>query len=385
MSARRPVIFLGHTAAPSGAELAFARLAAQLRERGVPVSVVLLEPGPLVQILHQRKVPVTVTPSGAASVRRGSGPITVLRAAAGLLVDGLRLAAVLRAHDAGVLVAESTKTLLVGTIAARRAGIPLVWQVHDRLSAEYFGGKRWPLRLLGRVAASGFLANSHGTLRTVATGGRPSAVCPPGVDLTAVPRPAPQRAPQDVRIAMIGRISPWKGQDLVLRALAQMRATPAVRFVGGTHFGEDEYLDQLEDLAVRLGLGDRVAFTGHVDDPLSEAADADIVVHYSRLTEPFGQVVAEAMAAGRVVVAAGAGGPTELIIDGADGVLVPPRRADRLAVALDTLVEDWELRERLGDAARERARDLDLRTSAAIADSLLARVGREADEPRRRR
>ena len=122
---------------------------------------------------------------------------------------------------------------------------------------------------------------------------------------------------------------------------------------------------------------ERVTFTGHVTDPLTEAADADIVVHYSRLTEPFGQVVAEAMAAGRVVVAARAGGPTELIVDRENGVLVPPRRPDLLAVALDSLIADWELREQLSAAARDRGRDLDLKTSAAIADSLLARVARD--------
>lgn len=377
MSARRPV-FLGHTAAPSGAELAFARLAGELRRRGVPASVVLLAPGPLTDVLEAAEIPVTVVPGRAAVVRRDSGAPAALRAAVRLYRDGRRLAGLLSAQEADVVVAESTKSLLVGAVAARRAGIPLVWQVHDRISAEYFGRKRFPLRLLGRVAASGYLANSRGTLHTLSTGGSPTAVCHPGVDLRAVPAPEPQRAPKKVTVAMVGRITPWKGQDLLLRALAQMKARPTVRFVGGTHFdGDDQYLADLEELAERLGVAERATFTGHVADPLAEMANADIVVHYSRLTEPFGQVVAEAMAAGRVVVAAGAGGPTELIVDGETGVLVQPRRPDLLAVALDALIEDWELREQLGAAAHRRARDLDLRTSAAIADSLLARVARD--------
>lgn len=377
MSARRPV-FLGHTAAPSGAELAFARLAGELRRRGVSASVVLLAPGPLTDVLEAAEVPVTLVPGRSSKVRRGSGPLALLRGAVGLYRDGRRLAPLLLAGDADVLVAESTKTLLVGAVAARRTGIPLVWQVHDRVSAEYFGRARFPLRLLGRVAASGYLANSRGTLRTISTGGSPTAVCHPGVDLGAVPAPAPQRAPKNVKIAMVGRITPWKGQDLLLRALAQMEATPEVQFVGGTHFdGDDQYLADLEELAERLDVAHRVTFTGHVADALAATADADVVVHYSRLTEPFGQVVAEAMAAGRVVVAARAGGPTELIVDGENGVLVPPRRPDLLAVALDAVIADWELREQLSAAALDRGRDLDLKTSAAIADSLLARVARD--------
>ncbi|NMD54105.1 glycosyltransferase family 4 protein [Tsukamurella columbiensis] len=377
MSARRPV-FLGHTAAPSGAELAFARLAGELRHRGVAASVVLLAPGPLTDVLEAADVPVTVVPGRPSPLRRATGPVGLLRGAAGLYRAGRRLAPMLLAADADVVVAESTKSLFVGAVASRRTGIPLVWQVHDRVSAEYFGRTRFPLRLLGRVAASGYLANSRGTLRTISTGGSPTAVCHPGVDLSTVPAPAPQRAPKDVKIAMIGRITPWKGQDLLLRALAQMDAVPEVRFVGGAHFpGDDDYLAELEELAQRLEIAHRVTFTGHVADPIAEAADADVVVHYSRLTEPFGQVVAEAMAAGRVVVAARAGGPTELIVDGENGVLVPPRRPDLLAVALDAVIADWEQREQIGAAAADRGRDLDLKTSAAIADSLLARVARD--------
>ncbi len=378
MSAQRPV-FLGHTGAPSGAELAFARLAGELRRRGTPVSVILLGEGPLTEILESAKVPVTVIAERPPAVRRDSGPFALLRGATGLYRRGRRLAPLLRAHGADVVVAESTKALLVGAVAARRAGIPLVWQVHDRLSSEYFGRTRFPLRLLGRLAASGYLANSRATLRTIATGGSPTAVCPPGVDLSSVPAPAPQRAPKNVSIAMVGRITAWKGQDLLLRALAQMDFEPEVRFVGGALFdGDDRYLAELEELAERLGVADRVTFTGHVADPMTEAAAADIVVHYSRLTEPFGQVVAEGLAAGRVVVAARAGGPTEMIADGENGVLVPPRRPDLLAVALDALIDDWELREQLSAAAAQRGRELDLKTSAAIADSLLARVARDA-------
>ncbi|WP_019202818.1 glycosyltransferase [Tsukamurella sp. 1534] len=378
MTGRRPAVFLGHTAAPSGAELAFARLAGELRRRGRTTSAVLLEPGPLVDVLQAQDVPVTVLPSVARRVGRGSGPLALVRGAVGMIRDGLRVAAVLRAHDAGVVVAQSTKTLLIGAVAARRAGVPLVWQVHDRISGEYFGPLRFPLRLLGRLAADGFLANSRGTLGTLRTRGTPAAVCPPGVDLAAVPPAAPQRPPAEARIAMVGRLTEWKGQDLVLEALAAMRTTPTVRFVGGVFFGEEQFAARVRTQAAYLGVVDRVTFTGHVEDPAAEIADADIVVHYSRLTEPFGQVVAEAMAAGRAVVAAKAGGPAEMIVDGHDGVLVRPGRPAELAAALDALIADPVRRARLGAAARERARDLDLRTSALIADALLSRVERDA-------
>ncbi|WP_280399266.1 glycosyltransferase family 4 protein [Nocardia carnea] len=379
-------VFLAHTAAPSGAELATLRLLSALRAAGsVEASMLLTADGPLADRLRARAIPVTVCAGGVdgrSLTRTGSGPLRLLGGALALARLGARLGTTVRAEDADVLVAQSTKALLMGAVAARRAGIPLVWQVHDRISTEYFGGPlALALRLLGRCAAQGIIANSRSTLDTLSTGRRAAVVAYPGVENDPdLPR-APQRDPHQVRIVMVGRLTPWKGQDVLLRALARMRNRPAtVHLVGGTFFGEQDYRAELERTATALGLP--VEFTGHADDPAPYFAHADIAVHCSVLAEPFGQVVVEAMGAGCAVVAADAGGPTEIIRPELDGVLTPPGDPVALAAALDRLVADPALRTRLGAAARDRARDFTVTATARAVTGLLEQVTARQAVPR---
>jgi glycosyltransferase involved in cell wall biosynthesis len=98
-----------------------------------------------------------------------------------------------------------------------------------------------------------------------------------------------------------------------------------------------------------------VTFTGHIEPAAAAFAAADIVAHTSILPEPFGRVIVEAMAAGRPVVAAAAGGALEIVREGETGRLVPPGDPAALAQALSELAADKAQRQRLGLAGRARA------------------------------
>ena len=370
------IAFLTHTGAPSGAELAFARLAGALGRRGFRPIVVMTEAGSLVDVLTNEGVASTVVETAFVSRKMtiGTAVTGLVAGACAILRTGWRLGDVVRDLDAEVVIAESSKALLMGIVASRRARIPLVWHVHDRVSRDYFGPLLFLLvRILG-LGASGFLANSFGTLATLWTARRPASVCYPGVVLSATLPRAPQRQPAEVRLVMVGRLTEWKGQDLVLEAMALTESKACIRFIGGTHFGEEPYAEALTERAIDLGIADRVEFVGHTDNPFQELANADVAIHYSRLSEPFGQVVVEAMASGCAVLAAGAGGPTEIITDGVDGLLVAPGCPAELAIAIDQVVADTGLRERLATAARVRAQDFAIERSAAVAGSLFHQV-----------
>jgi glycosyltransferase involved in cell wall biosynthesis len=182
-----------------------------------------------------------------------------------------------------------------------------------------------------------------------------------------------ERAPEPdrLRVGIIGRLDPWKGQHVFLEAFAKAfpdGGADAV-VVGAKLFGEQGYELELERRAAALGLEDRVEFRGFRDSVEEELRRLDVLVHASILPEPFGQVVVEGMAAGLAVVAADAGGPAEVVEDGVDGVLCPPGDVDALALALQRLAADPDLRRRLGDAARERAKNF---TPARIAPQVMA-------------
>lgn len=358
-------LFLMHTAAPSGAELATARLVGALQD--VEVAVAFTDEGPMVDRMREQGVETTLLRGGfdsRAMTIDGRSVRRLLIGLIGLVRLGWSLGAIARQSGASVLVAESTKALVMGAVAARRARIPLVWQVHDRISAEYFGRMLAPLvRGLGWAASDAYVTNSRSTLRSLITWRRDSLVAYPGIRVEKDCEHRNQSSSSETVVAVIGRLTPWKGQDVFLRALADVAVRPAhVYLVGGTFFDEEPYLDELRHLATELGLP--VTFTGHVDDPESYMHRTDILVHCSVKAEPFGQVVVEGMNAGCAVIASRPGGTTEIVEPGVNGLLVDGGDRAQLTAALDELIGDRELRQRLSAAARLRAAHFDIADSA---------------------
>jgi glycosyltransferase involved in cell wall biosynthesis len=153
----------------------------------------------------------------------------------------------------------------------------------------------------------------------------------------------------------VGRLCPSKGLETLLRSIALLAPRwPELKvFVLGDEVGGRRYRQQLERLAVNLGLADTVLFFGYVDDAASLSAEFDVQVICST-AEPFGLVTLEAMAQSRPVVATATGGSPELVRDGVEGFLVRPDDADTLARRLDCLLDSPGLRREMGQRGRRR-------------------------------
>ncbi|OAT66986.1 glycosyl transferase [Mycobacteroides immunogenum] len=376
-------MFVAHTAAPSGAELATLRLLSALRTSPAGLtlepSMVYTEDGPMVGAMKTQGIPTSVlanTFDSRSVTIRDSGWLRRVTGAISLLRVGWLLGATVRERGADVLVAGSTKALIMSAVAARRARIPLIWHVHDRISAEYFGRTlAFLIRLLGKIVADGYIANSRSTESSLRPGRLPGVVAYPGLDFQQSPgtEHAPQRPAAETVIAVVGRLTQWKGQDVFLRALANTKVRPQrVYLVGGTFFGEETFRTELEDLASELQLP--VTFTGHLDDPTNILAISDILVHCSVIAEPFGQVVVEGLRAGCAVIATRPGGPAETIESGVHGLLVDAGNTDQLTAALDLLIEDRDLRIRVAHAGQARARRFDIADSAQTVATFLSEV-----------
>lgn len=158
-------------------------------------------------------------------------------------------------------------------------------------------------------------------------------------------------------IANVGRLIPWKGQDVFLRAFASIaEAQPDARalIVGsaGDKSAGHTFEEELRRFVSERALTERVVFTGHRDDVAEIMSASDVVVHSSSQAEPLGRVIMEAIALERPVIATGAGGVPEMVRDGATGFLVPPGDADAMARALASVLEAPE--RAAGMAARAR-------------------------------
>jgi glycosyltransferase involved in cell wall biosynthesis len=156
-------------------------------------------------------------------------------------------------------------------------------------------------------------------------------------------------------VAVASRLNQLKGIDHFLEAAAIVgRNVPDVRFlvIGEPNPSDRTYLDVLIHLAERLGIRDRVVFTGLRSDVPGLLACAAVSVMPS-LNEALPNVLLESMAAAAPVVATRVGGTPEAIQDGVTGVLVPPGDSPALARAIHQLLADPELAARLGQAGRQ--------------------------------
>jgi glycosyltransferase involved in cell wall biosynthesis len=199
----------------------------------------------------------------------------------------------------------------------------------------------------------------------------PAHVIPNGVDLERFTPEGP-RADLDalcglppapagvVKVGLIATFSRWKGHGIFLQALSRIPPSAPVRayVVGGPVYdtaGSQYSMEEMRMLARDAGCADRVGFTGFQANAPSVMRALDVVVHASTAPEPFGLVLTEAMATGRAVVSSAAGGSAEIVESGVNALVHTPGDPVSLADALGRLVEDADLRSRLGRAGRAHA------------------------------
>lgn len=363
---RLRVAILDHTAALGGAELALVRLLDHLPD-DVQVHTVLFSDGPLATTLRERGHRAEVIPldPGLATTDRhaaGRTPFAAARNAARVLPFAVRLGLRLRRLAPDVIHATSLKADLIGIPAAWIARRPLIWHVHDRISPDYLPAPLVRLiRVLARRMPRRVIVNSAATAATLP--GVRVTVAHPGFSPDQVGSTPSERIPPDPPvIGLLGRISPTKGQLVLVRAAARvLRDRPEVcfRLIGDALFGEEAYAETVRREAEWLGIAENVEFAGFVSDVAAELDALTVCVHASPTPEPFGQVVVEAMIRGVPVVATRGGGVTE-IVDPEDagaplGWLVPPGDDAALAAAIVAALADPDDAGHRAERARESA------------------------------
>jgi glycosyltransferase involved in cell wall biosynthesis len=280
-----------------------------------------------------------------------------------------------------VVVGNGAHPQVVGGLAARLAGVRTVFLVN--MIHSYPLWRNDPQDMLAvRSPCDLALAVSKASVATMEKL-RPDVDCRllyAGTPLREVSADEARAARQELGVAddevlfgSFGRLQRWKGQDVFVAAAAEVaRARPRARFVvvGGSVFGlEPDYFEGLKRQADALGLGDRLRFTGFRTDVARLMAACDAVCHTSRVPEPFGLVIIEAMSLGRPVVATIGGGPSEIIAEPGDGLLVPAEDPAALARAMLLIVDEPNRRRELATRGRARVRaqfSIDVMAAALI-------------------
>jgi glycosyltransferase involved in cell wall biosynthesis len=333
---------VNHSGVIAGAEMILLDIA---RGRGDASVVFLFEDGPMLAALGKAGIAAMVSrrAGSLARVKRDRSLLHAVPMVARLLGTAAEIRGIAGQHD--VVYANSQKAFVLSAIAARLAGTPLVWHLHDILSDAHFGTaqRKLVVWLANRFAKRVIVPSRATGDAFVAAGGTSSLVrvVANGLDIPAEDRPLRDRAaarekaglPDGFLIGVFSRLAPWKGQHIALQALP---ALPGARLVivGDALFGEDAFAARLRRDATTLGVADRVTFLGHRKDVPALMRLMDVVVHPSIAAEPFGRTLVEAMLCRVPVVAANTGAVPEILDDGRAGTLVRPGDVAALADAL---------------------------------------------------
>jgi glycosyltransferase involved in cell wall biosynthesis len=351
------VLFVSAVAERGGMEVILRNILTELDRTQFSPRVLCLADGPFVQELENTGTPVTVFRAGR--FRHLATTVKTVRRTIKLIQD----------ERIDVVHTLNSKAHVYGGWSAAMAGVPCCYHLH--------GVPRPTLTRDGVVSVLSFIAPAQRTVacsKYVATefghawrSHRNIAVIHNGITLPVVNDAGldareefgiPATAPL---VMMACRFQRSKGVHVFLdAAVAVALAVPEARFVvvGGPLFGLDEdYPAELHDQATRLGLADRVVFTGFRADVYRLLGAADVVVHSSIEPDSFPTVILEAAVMGKPVVASDLGGPAEIIQHDVTGILIPPNDRECLAEAIVELLRDPKRRLEMGRAGGTRVRE----------------------------
>lgn len=369
-NARHRVLYVDHTAELGGGEIAILNLIRNLDRQRVHPVVLLFSDGPLVERLRPyAETHVLPLEARVAKVTKDSLGTRSLFKIRSMWIAGrhtLRVIKFARHHRIDLIHTASLKADIIGGVAGRLAGIPVVWHVQDRIETDYLPASVvTAFRVLSRILPTFVIANSGATLETLQLKGkREGRAIAYGTAVENLPvhtlehqNTSSKDTQRPVRIGLIGRISPWKGQHIFIEAASMLHdRVPQAQFeiIGAPLFSERSYEQSLHEQCRRLGMKDAVLFTGFVNDVPARIAELDLVVHASTTGEPFGQVIIEGMAAEKPVVATNGGGVPEIVVDGVTGLLVPMGDAPAMAEAIEWMLVHPDEARQMGRRGRQR-------------------------------
>ncbi len=341
-----PVLLVAPNGGGGGAQRVLGALARHLPSHGFEPHAVVFRDGVLETWLRDAGVPVERVPMG-----RLRHPQDLVRT-----VGGIRRAG--RAAKAELLIDNMSIGHIYGGLAAATMRVPsIMWQ--QIIPGQDLGGPKMSRPIIEKVAArvpsAAVVVNSQTSAAAQRQLNPRQHVVEvnAGIDVEAArARIGCGRALRHAMgwddktvIGIVGWLIPWKGQDLFLRAAAELAPHwPDAHFVvvggPGDSEGDAEYAAGLPRLAAQLGIDDRVTFAGPRDDVADWFDAFDVAVHAS-WGAPFELVVVEAMVMGTPVVATSYGGTSDVIVrDGVTGLLVAPGDSSAIAAAIERYLRD---------------------------------------------
>jgi glycosyltransferase involved in cell wall biosynthesis len=356
----KTVLFVSHSSERNGAERMLLDVLCGLDRGKFRPFLALPRTGPLQREAEEAGITTRVLPMKWSLTERSKTwkqPLTRAWNFPGVI----RMARLIR-NEAVDLVVTNTSAIWTGAFAARRAGVPHVWFVHEILDGEnpllsHILGRKALIRRMDELACR-IVANSRASARAFEGTGK-VLVIGNGIDTRR--RSAPDLAAlrvslglgeSDATLGVIGKIYPGKGQKEAVLALDLLkRRRPDVRLLVVGEVKDRRYAAEVRETVRRLGLEKNVIFSGFQEDLSGILALLKVLILASTV-DSLGRVGLEAMTAGTPVVAVAAGGLPEVVIDGRTGVLVKSADPARIAEGAARVLDDPELARAVAEGGR---------------------------------
>ena len=366
------IVNLTHTSKLGGAEIALFQL---MKSSSLDCHLLIFEDGPLVSLFQKANMPVDVISLEKRTLsvsRKGWISWNSIISLFDYLNAARRVKQRILELNPSVVHVNTIKAAILIIFLKRRLRIPVIWHLRDTLAKPYLNN--YTAILLRNMARSfnGIIANSAWTLS--ASKVQSGITVPSPIENEHCNWKYRMRDDEEFHIALVGRISPWKGQDVALKALGLLPENFKLRIIGSALFGEDDFMVSLQELTKSLEIEHRVEFVKFTNLICEQYQWADVSIHTSTIPEPFGQVIIEGMSHGLPVIAAKYGGPTEIIENGLNGLLIEPGDPQLLSEELLKLSKNIELRNDLSSNALIRAADYDSTKVAKEFDDYVKKI-----------
>jgi glycosyltransferase involved in cell wall biosynthesis len=387
---RVKIAILDHSPDLGGAEVTLLTLLRNIDRSRFDVTVIVPSEGTFSTALGASGIPVSIVhlPMGLIRLKRGKAIQSLLLLLGSLFSLQLfiwNLCLYLRKNRFQLVLTNTIKSHLYGSVAARLCSIPLIWRFHDILSPSDFS----PLLIkciafFGRVFPKKILAVSEVTRDHLAQNGIDRGkieVIFNSVDHERLESPGgfnnirgEYRLENEVKlVGCIGRIIPQKGQKVLLAAVpGVLQRYPDAVFliVGGAFLKEEAYKKELVEFIEKSGMEESVRLTGFRTDIGNVIQSLDLVIFPSVAPEAFPLSVLEALWLGRPVIASDIGGVKEIIEDGVTGVLVEPNQPEQITEKILRLFGDPRICDGIGQRAKES-----VKIKFSLTDYVLAMEG----------
>jgi len=373
-SAIRAIAFVEASARMGGVQHSTLSLAAHLdRTRWEPI-VISPEEGDLTRACREKGIPMLVvrlpkfysTSFLIGATRRLPNPAAWVWNLFSVLSAAWRIKEIFSKLHPNLIITKGLFSHLYGGLAARWVGIPCIWHVQDLVSERFGAVYQKFFSSMANLFPKYIIVDGCQIARQMPASVRDrvsvlynavdTEVFHPGIDNSLVRREL-HIPPDAIVIGNVARLTPWKGQHILLEAFARIAdqlPNLYLLLVGSSLFCSGRYERQLHSRASQLGLNGRIIFSGYREDLPQVLAAMNIFVYTSLEKDTSPLSMLSAMAMGLPIVASNIKGLTELLTNNREGLLVPVGDVCALAATMKDALCDEKLRQRLGQAARTR-------------------------------